>query len=207
LPSANGHNVPRLIDKLVPGFAAMVDDVFVGCEDAVGKPVVAQELPDILDRVQFGAFGRQRDDADILGHFEFVGHMPASLIHQQHGVGTGRDGERYFGQMERHGLGVAEGQDQTGAFAVFRADGAKDIGGFRSLILGSRWPRAALGPAARDLVFLADAGFVRKPDFYGRAARKGGFDRCQRGSEAFFLKSSIANSFWAWCRGRAVSLT
>lgn len=33
--AAAGHDVPRLIDELVPGIAAVVDDVIVGCEDAL----------------------------------------------------------------------------------------------------------------------------------------------------------------------------
>jgi hypothetical protein len=31
--------------------AAVVEDVVVGAEDAVGEPVVAYELPDVFDRV------------------------------------------------------------------------------------------------------------------------------------------------------------
>ena len=45
----------------------------VGAEDAVGEPVVADELPDILDRIEFGAFGRQRDERDVRRHDELVG--------------------------------------------------------------------------------------------------------------------------------------
>ena len=167
-PASDGHDPPRLIDELVPSLAAMVDDVVMGCEDAVGEPVVAHELPDILDRpfdfaqesIEFGAFGRQRDDADIVGHIEFAGHVPASLIHQHDGMGTVCHGERYLGEMQRHGLGIAEGQDQPSPFAKFRADRAEDIGRFRPLILGCRRPRPASGPAPGDLVFLADARFV-----------------------------------------------
>ena len=48
---ADGHNAPGLIDKTVPGEAALVEDVCVGFEDAVRQPVVAHELPDILDRI------------------------------------------------------------------------------------------------------------------------------------------------------------
>jgi hypothetical protein len=32
--------------------AAVIDTVMLAAEDAVGEPVVAEELPDILDRVQ-----------------------------------------------------------------------------------------------------------------------------------------------------------
>ena len=45
-----GHDAPRLIDKAVSGEAALVEDVGVGFEDAVRQPVVAHELPDILNR-------------------------------------------------------------------------------------------------------------------------------------------------------------
>lgn len=45
LVQADGHDAPRLIDEPVPGEAAVVDDVIVGFEDAVGQPVVAHELP------------------------------------------------------------------------------------------------------------------------------------------------------------------
>lgn len=40
----------------------MVDDVVVGREDAVEDPVLAHKLPDVLDRIELGAFGGQRDD-------------------------------------------------------------------------------------------------------------------------------------------------
>ena len=50
----DGHDFPGLVDELVPGKAAVVEDVLVGPEDPVREPVVAQELLDVLDRVQFG---------------------------------------------------------------------------------------------------------------------------------------------------------
>lgn len=89
-----------------------------------GRP----QMPDVLDGVQLGAFGRQRDDADILGHVQLPSHVPPRLIHQHDRVSTGGDGERYLGQMQGHGFGIAEGQNQTGALAVLRADRAEDVG-------------------------------------------------------------------------------
>ena len=164
--ASDGHDAPRLFDELVPRLATMIDDVVVRCEDPVGQPVVAHKLPDVLDRVELGAFGRQRDEADIGGHDELAGHVPASLIHQHHGVGTRFDRERYLGEMKRHGFGIAERQDQSGAFTEFGADCAKDVDRFRPLVLGCRGSRAASGPAPRDLVLLADAGLVLEPDFF-----------------------------------------
>jgi hypothetical protein len=47
---------PWLVDELVPCGTAMIDEVAVGFEDAVGEPIVPHELPDILHRVEFRVF-------------------------------------------------------------------------------------------------------------------------------------------------------
>ena len=67
----------------------MLEDVVVGAEDAVGKPVVADKLPDILDWIEFGAFGRQRDKRDVRRHDELVGQVPTGLVEHEHGVRPG----------------------------------------------------------------------------------------------------------------------
>ena len=67
LAQSNGHNAPGLIDELVPRLAAMIDEIFVGFEDMVEKPVVTQDLPDVLDRIELRAFRRQGDNGDVGG--------------------------------------------------------------------------------------------------------------------------------------------
>lgn len=57
LTKVDGGDFPGLADELVPGLAAEGDNLVVGCEDPVGKPVVAQELPDDFDRIQFRGAG------------------------------------------------------------------------------------------------------------------------------------------------------
>ena len=52
LEQSDGHEAPWLIGEAVRGEAAMVEDVVVGFEDAVRQPVVAPELPDVLDGVE-----------------------------------------------------------------------------------------------------------------------------------------------------------
>src|SRR5437899_10146821 len=54
IAQADGHDCPRLVDEAVPGKAAVIDDVVIGLEDAVGEPVVADELPNVFDRVELG---------------------------------------------------------------------------------------------------------------------------------------------------------
>ncbi len=52
------HDFPWLSDELVPSVTAMVDDIIVRAEDAVGQPVVAEELPYVLDWLNACVQGR-----------------------------------------------------------------------------------------------------------------------------------------------------
>jgi hypothetical protein len=102
-----------------------------------------------------------------------------------------------FGEVQGHRPGVAAGQDERGALAVVRADGPEDVGRGRLPIVRSAGPCPALGPAPRDLVLLADPGFVGEPELYiadsdallARYLRQAGWES--------FLKASIAPLAWA----------
>jgi hypothetical protein len=118
--------------------------------------------------------------------------LPAGLIDQQHGVRSRRDLGGDFGEMEVHRLRVAAWHDQGRALAVLGTDRAEDISRGGSLIFGSAWTRAALGPAPGDLVLLPDARLVGEPDLYGAGLDVLlAPDRFQARGKAF-LKSSIA---------------
>src|SRR5664280_2620458 len=92
--------------------------------------------------------------------------MPSGLIDEEDGVGSWCDRLGDFRQVQVHRFGIAEGQDQSRALALFRADGTEDIGRCGSLIPRRARASAALGPPAGDLVLLADTGFVLEPNFY-----------------------------------------
>src|SRR5579863_4000567 len=79
--------------------------------------------------------------------------MPPGLIHEQNGVGARLDGERDLLKVQRHRLGVAGREDEAGRLAERGTDGAENIGRGGSLVLQGKRPRAAFGPASRDLVF------------------------------------------------------
>ena len=186
-----------MVDELVPCLAAVIDEIVIRFEDAVGEPVVAHELPDIFHWVEFGAFRRQGDNGDVGRHDEARRHVPTGLIGEEYGVGSWCDHLGDFREMQVHRLGVASRQDQRRALAILWADGAEDIGRGGALIAGSARARAALGPPARDLIFLADARLVGEPDLY--RARIDAFlarDFVQAPRE-FFLKFSIAPLAWA----------
>jgi len=120
--------------------------------------------------------------------------MPAGLIDEQRSVSARRDLGGDFGQVQVHRLGVASRHDKGCALAVFGTNRAEDISGGGSLVVGSAGARAAFGPTAGDLVFLADARLVGEPDLYG-VGSDAVFapDLFQAGGKTF-LKSSIAPS-------------
>ena len=97
----------------------MVDEIVVGFEDAIGEPVVAHKLPDVLDWVELGGFRRQGDDGDVGRHGEAHRHVLAGLIDQEHGVGAGRDGFGDFGEMQVYRIGIEGRQDKGRALALF----------------------------------------------------------------------------------------
>jgi hypothetical protein len=127
IAGADGHNFPGPIEELVPGITAMIEDIFIGFEDAVGEPVVAQELPYIFDGIELGALGRQRDEADVGRDDEMAREMPASLIEEKHGMGAGLHLCGDFGEVQIHCLGVAPRQDNGRTFALLWANGAENI--------------------------------------------------------------------------------
>src|SRR5262249_13991597 len=114
------------------------------------------------------------------------------------GVGSGRDGCGDLGEVQVHRLGVAGRHDQGCTLALLRADCTEDVGGSGPLVPRCAWTGAALGPAAGDLVLLADAGLVGEPDFYRVAVKRLLARNCLQARGEVFLKSSIAPSACAW---------
>ena len=123
--------------------------------------------------------------------------MPSCLIDHENSVRARRHFDSDFGQVQVHRLSIADGKDQSRAFAFFGADRAEYVGRGGALIVWGRGPCAALGPTPRDLVLLPDAGFVREPYLYGCGIDVLlASDIVQAGGKVF-LYSSIAPSVWA----------
>ena len=74
----------------------------------VGKPVVAHELPDVFDRVQFRRSWRQEQERDVGRDQQFVGGMPAGLIDDKDCVRARRYLGRDLFEVPLHGLGVSQ---------------------------------------------------------------------------------------------------
>src|SRR3954465_10930475 len=111
-------------------------------------------------------------------------------------MGAGSHGPRDFRQVQAHGLRVASRQDQGCALALLRADRPEDVGRARPLVVRGAGSGSPSGPAAGDLVLLADTGLVLPPQFDRSAVREARPDLPQGGGETF-LKSSNASGSWA----------
>ena len=80
---ADGSDATDIRDEIVPGGATVIHDVAVGFEDSVREPVFSQELPDILDGIQLGTLGGQRDQSNVVGDIKLASDVPARLINQE----------------------------------------------------------------------------------------------------------------------------
>src|SRR5579862_4422185 len=63
-------------------------------------------------------------------------------------------------EMQVHHRGIAPRQDQADGLALLGTDGAEDVGRGGALVGRRRRTTAAPGPAAGDLVLLANSGLV-----------------------------------------------
>ena len=200
--ASDRHDLPGLIDELVPGFATQRDDIVVGLEYPVGKPVIAHELPYVFDRVQLGRSWWQEHQCDVGWDLEPAGGVPSGPVDDEYGVSAWCHQGRDFIKMPLHGLSVAAGQDKARTDTARGTDGTKDIGRLRALVPERRGSAAASRPAPGEHGFLADPGLILPPNFYRGVGREPGSDLPQPGGEVF-LKSSTANSFCplvAWSR-------
>lgn len=112
----------------------MINNILLGFEDTVRQPVLAYDEPEV-NRIEFWGFRRQRQDRDVCGHDEIIGHVPARLIHDEDGMCVIGDMACDLSQMPRHGIGVAPRHDECRRLAELGADSAKDVGGPRTLIV------------------------------------------------------------------------
>ncbi len=102
---SDGHDSPRLIDDSVPSLAGGIEDILVGLEGAVGEVGLSQELPEVLDGVQFGRSRGKEEQGDVVWHLQLARGVPSGSVEQEDGVGAGYDvaGGRQvaYGRCER----------------------------------------------------------------------------------------------------------
>ena len=132
--ASDRHDLPGLIDEPVPGFATQRNDIVVGLEYPVGKPVIAHELPYVFDGVQLGRSWWQEHQCDVGWDLEPAGGVPSGPVDDEYSVSAWCHQGRDFIKMPLHGLSVAAGQDKARTDTARGTDGTKDIGRLRALV-------------------------------------------------------------------------
>ena len=97
--------------------------------------------------------------------------------------------------MHLHRLSVGVGHGERRTDAARRTNGAKQIGVFITLVGRLARPGSPPGPLAHDAVFLADPGFILKPNLDGFAGGNMSEMSLQRRLEVF-LNAAIVSAFW-----------
>jgi hypothetical protein len=90
--------------------------------------------------------------------------VPSGAVEQQDGVGASGDMQGDLVDVALHGVGVGEGQRQSGADTARGTDGAEQVGALVALVGGLDRPRAAARPLADKAVLLPYPRFVLEPD-------------------------------------------
>ena len=109
-------------------------------------------------------------------------------------MGALGDVARDFVEVELHHVSVGVGQHEGRPAAAGRADRAEQIGVVVALVGRLPGPRSAPGPLPNLAVFLADAGFVLKPDFDRRRLGQSFKMSLQRAREVFLKASTVRSS-------------
>lgn len=119
-------------------------------------------------------------------------------------MSIGFDGSADLGQMSVHRVGVAPGQDKADGLAPGRTDRPEDVGPLGALIVGGTRAGSPFGPAARDLVLLADPGFILEP-YFDRGRLTEAVQMSFQSPREVFLNASMISRSWPGWRGRALT--
>jgi len=149
----------------------LVNDRVQRGEDLVSDVVLAQVIPEMFDRVEFRAVGRERQQVEGGGNLQGGGAVPTGAIqqHQAMVVGKTSGGVR---QEQGHGFGIHPGQDQRAEFAIEGADGGQAVDELADDLVPDDGAQGPRGPATALIADAAETGFVLKQQTHPRLGRK-----------------------------------
>src|SRR5262245_4292778 len=88
-------------------------------------------MPHVINLVELGTCGWQRDGGNVGRYDETCRHVPAGLVDEKDSVGGGFNGCGDLREVQVHRFGIAGRQDQGCALALLRANRTEDVGGAR----------------------------------------------------------------------------
>lgn len=129
--------------------------------------------------------------------------MVPGVVPDEGDVGAGGDRRGELVEEGLHDRGVEAVGDEALGAAGLRADDGEDVEVLEPALLRGGRPGVGVGPDGGQRALLAEAGFVREPDFDG-AARVGDDDFRDRVREFFLNTACFAASAFGCCgRGRS----
>jgi len=148
----------------LPSITTSVENGVVVIENAVCEMVLTQELPDVLDGIELGRVGRQRQQRDVGWQLDDGFLMIAGAIHDQDGMSARHNGTADLIEVRRHRLGIGAGQDKSCGTGPVGTDRSEEIGPFVALVARRGRACAAPCPPSGQASLLANAGFILEPD-------------------------------------------
>jgi hypothetical protein len=163
---AERFDASGLGEEASPRGAGGIDDGVVVIEQAEREETLLEIEPQALDRIEFGAAGRQRQQRDVVGHRQVVGDVPSGLIGEHGHVLVIRDRLREPIEELLHRLGVGTRHHQGEGVIGAGLDGGEDVGEGEAPVAQTRQTLAAPLPDMTDTAHLTDARLVleQQPD-------------------------------------------
>src|SRR5262249_15326060 len=90
IAARDGHDFPQLIDKRIPGAAAVIDDVVEGFENSVRLQFCRMNCQIFSWPLRSGTWQKPQE-RDVAWNLEGVGAMPAGLIEEENSVSARSD--------------------------------------------------------------------------------------------------------------------
>ena len=173
----------------------MGDDVVVAVEDPVREPVVAHELPDVLDRVQLGRARWQRQDGDVRGTTRARARCQPARSRMRTAWAPGATVALISARCSCIAGVSQNGMTIPAPLPLGGADCAEDVGPGRALVVRGPRPGTAARPPAGELVLLPDPCLVLEPELYALAGMRG--PDLRHALRESFLKASACSGSWA----------
>jgi len=162
--------------------------------------VVAEVVPEVLDRVEFRGCWGEGDEGEVRGRAEGFGGVVPGVVPDEGDVGAGGDGG---GELVEEGLddgGVEPLADEALGPAGGGTDGGEDVEALKPALFRGGRAGAGVGPDGGQGALLAEPGFVLEPDL-DRLAGVGGGDSGDRVGR-FFRNAAWAAGSAVGCFGR-----
>jgi hypothetical protein len=163
---------------------------------------LSQVEPNSLNRIEFGAVGREIDKRHVVRDAKRFGDVPAGLIGDKGGVLIRRERCREHVEEHLHGLGRQLRQHERKALSGSGTNGRKQMRPRVALITQTGRTLAAGEPAMTHTALLAKSRFVLEPERQAFAGMLDG-DLVEFGLKPPFTKASRAAGFAFGCEGRA----